>query len=134
MESFESDLFENDELQDRELDAALAEWRAPHAPARLRRRVFREPWWRSAWRVSIRIPLPIAVALAIAVGLGAWRSTLHEVLKVERLDTTAVVAKNVDAASEPDPPVPLQPALQPGKELHPRVISAASDRNPGDQK
>ena len=139
MESFESDLFENDELQNRELDAVLDHWHAPRVPARLRRRVFPdEAWWRRVWRISIRIPLPIAVAVAIAVALGAWWSNSREVLKAESFDARAIpdreFAKTVDSTPHPESQVPLQPALLPDKELHPRVISAASDRNPTDQK
>lgn len=66
--------FEKDELTDAELDSALADWRAPEAPARLRKAIFGEnPWWRRVWGASIRVPLPVAVAFAILVAIAVWR-------------------------------------------------------------
>ena len=65
--------FERDQLEDRELDAMLQEWRTPRIPARLRQAVFpkrSQTLWLRLWTTSIRVPLPIAAALLVADGPG----------------------------------------------------------------
>jgi hypothetical protein len=59
---------------DRQLRKLLQEWRVEDAPESLDARVlgprqapFKDPWWRSLWTGSIRIPMPIALSCAAAV-------------------------------------------------------------------
>jgi len=67
--------FEKNELDDRELDAVLAEWRVPEAPERMRQAIFppEGSWWRRLWSASIRVPLPVAVGLALLLALAVWQ-------------------------------------------------------------
>src|SRR5580698_652125 len=90
--------FEKDELQDRELDGLLQQWRAPQAPARLRQAVFpmpSRPWWLRVWTASIRVPLPVACALllALALGVSLWLRPLpapRTVIKTERVEVPVI--------------------------------------------
>ena len=68
---------EKNDLSDRELDALLAEWKAPQAPAHLRAALFPEvaqPWWlrvcKGLHSDSLASWQP---ALAVVLSLAAWR-------------------------------------------------------------
>ena len=88
----------DDELNDRELDRMLAEWKAPLAPARLRAAVFPDgyrPWWRTVWSASIRIPVPALALIAVLIAIVIWhwpaalspalRQKVHELRPVAEL-------------------------------------------------
>ncbi len=129
---------ENQELNDRDLDGLLREWKAPSAPARLRGRVFGEPdrpWWRKIWTGSIRIPVPVAACLALALALGAWRwiapPPARVLIKTERVEVPVVTERVVTlyrerpVASE----TPAVPMLRPVTELRPRIIRNRNAEN-----
>lgn len=63
---------DKDELTEQELDALLAAWKTPAAPARLRTSLFgaAETKW---WRMSIRIPVPVAALLLVLLAGAAWQ-------------------------------------------------------------
>jgi len=105
--------FERDELTDAELDAALADWRAPAAPASLRAAVFgaHTPWWLRIWGASIRVPLPVAVALAILAAIAVWRWP-HP-----RTNDMAHPSATMDAHE-----------LRPVSVLRPRIIRSGDDQ------
>ena len=131
---------ENQDLNDRELDGLLREWRTPAPPAHLRARVFGEqgrPWWRRIWTVSIRIPLPLAACLTLGLVLGAWRWLVPPqptiVIKTERVEVPVVTERTITRMVYRDrPPVP-QPAavpdLRPVTELRPRIIRSQNAQN-----
>ena len=119
--------FEKDELTDRELDVALAQWKGPLAPARLRRAVFgeRRAWWRRVWSASIRVPVPMACAIAVIAVLGAVKWVRPEpparvVVRTERVEVP-VVRERVVYRDRPAPK-PVAAAWRPVAELRPRII------------
>ena len=125
--------FEKDELQDRELDALLPEWRAPEAPARLREAVFGKPkpWWRRVWTTTIPVPTPVAGALIAALAVGIWLWPRHvsaprTLVKTVQVEVPVVQERVVVRTVYRDRPVPKPPqpiVWQPVAELRPRIIS-----------
>jgi hypothetical protein len=120
--------FDKDALSDRELDAILAAWECPPAPARLRAAVFPEgskPWWRALWSASIRVPVPVVCCLALALALVAWRwfpsATSRVVTKTVYRDR--IVAAPLDTAGS------KVHELQPVAELRVRIIRSRNAKN-----
>ena len=62
-------------LDDQELNNLLKEWKAPGAPASLKRRVLPQPLspWKSPWqwlvKGSIRVPVPVGIAAIVVLAL-----------------------------------------------------------------
>jgi hypothetical protein len=133
--------FEKDELQDRELDGLLQQWRAPQAPARLRQAVFpmpSRPWWFRVWTASIRVPLPVACALllALALGVSLWPRPLpapRTVIKAERVEVPVIQERVVTRTVYLDRKAESPQAWRPVTELRPRVIRSGNDRSRNDQ-
>jgi len=126
---------ENQELNDHELDLLLREWKVPHAPSRVRARVFARsdrPWWRRIWTASIRIPLPVAACLALALALGGWRWLAppqpRVVIKTERVEVPVVTERIVTRLVYRDRPAAV-PKLEPVTELRPRIIRSRNAEN-----
>src|SRR5258708_29876707 len=117
---------ENQDLNDRELDGLLDEWKPPAPPARLRARVFAQqsrPWWRRIWTASIRIPAPVAACLLVALAFGAWqllkqpRVLVKQEIKTERVEVP-VVTERVVYRDRPTPThISTVARLQPVTEL-----------------
>lgn len=135
---------EKNDLSDRELDALLAEWKAPWAPAHLRAALFpdlAQPWWLRIWRVSIRIPLPAAAALAVVLSLAVWRWPVAAPPRVEirtqRVEVPVIEERVVTKTVYRDRVVPSRASqtgsnmqgLQPVAELRPRIIGRRNDQN-----
>jgi hypothetical protein len=129
---------ENRELNDRDLDVLLREWKTPSVPARLRERVFGEPdrpWWRKIWSASIRIPAPVAVCLALALALGAWRwiapAPARVVTKTERVEVPVVTERVITLYRERPAAIKATavPVLRPVTELRPRIIRNRNEEN-----
>jgi hypothetical protein len=130
---------ENQELNDRDLDGLLREWKAPSAPARLRGHVFGgpdRPWWRRIWTASIRIPAPVAVCLAIALVPSAWRWLVppqaRVLIKTERVEVPVVTERVVTRMIYRERPVDESasvPKLRPVTELRPRIIRNRNAEN-----
>ncbi|MGA3095057.1 MAG: hypothetical protein ABSF25_01275 [Bryobacteraceae bacterium] len=120
--------FDKDELSDRELDAILAAWESPPAPARLRAAVFPEaskPWWRALWSASIRVPVPVACFLVLALAFAAWRwfppAAPRAVTKTVYRDR--IVRAPADTAGS------NSHQLQPVAELRVRIIRSRNAKN-----
>jgi hypothetical protein len=135
---------EKNHLSDRELDALLAEWKAPQAPAHLRAALFPEaakPWWLRACKASIRVPLPIAACLAVVLSLAAWRWSVPAPARVEirteRVEVPVVEERVVTKTVYRDRVVPSRASvtgsnrqgLQPVAELRPRIIGRGNAQN-----
>jgi hypothetical protein len=137
--------FEKDELQDRELDGFLRQWRTPQAPARLRQAVFPKPslpWWSRLpfrlWTASIRVPLPVACALllALALGVSLWPRRVpapRTVIKTERVEVPVIQERVVTRTVYLDRTAESPQAWRPVAELRPRVIKSGNDRSRNDQ-
>jgi hypothetical protein len=129
--------FEKDELQDRELDSMLRQWRAPRAPARLRQAIFPapvRPWWLRLWTTSIRVPLPAACALLMALALGVWLwprpvPALRTVVKTERVEVPVIQERVITRTVYRDRKVQFPLAWYPVTELRPRIIRSGNDQN-----
>jgi hypothetical protein len=135
---------EKNALSDRELDALLAQWQAPKAPAHLRAALFPEaaqPWWLRVWKASIRVPLPAAVGLAVVLSLVAWRWSQPAAPRVEigteRVEVPVVRERVVTKTVYRDRVVPSHAsetgsnmqALQPVAELRPRIVRRGNAQN-----
>jgi hypothetical protein len=126
------DPFEDGQLADPELDALLAEWHAPQAPASLRSAVFR-PWWSRMWTASIRIPLPAACCLAALLAAALWHWSrpvpVRVIVRTERVEVPVVKEQVVTRLVYRDRPVPLDiHELQPVAVLRPVIIRSGYDR------
>jgi hypothetical protein len=129
--------FEKDELQDRELDSMLQQWRAPRAPARLRQAVFpapARPWWLRLWATPIRVPLPLACALLLALALGVSLlprpvPATRTVIKTERVEVPVIRERIVTRTVYRDRKVQPPQAWRPVAELRPRIIRRGHDQN-----
>jgi hypothetical protein len=115
--------FEKDELNDRELDAMLPQWKAPSVPARLKAAVFgerRRPWWRRFWGASIHVPVPLACALAVLVILaaGVVARSPRVVVRTERVEVPVVQERVVYRDRAPV----AEATWRPVRELRPRII------------
>ncbi|HUP02696.1 MAG TPA: hypothetical protein VMU19_01825 [Bryobacteraceae bacterium] len=127
--------FEGDQLTDAELDRLLRKWDAPPVPARLRAAIFPDsagPWWRRAWRGSLRVPIPVAAALAFAAALGVWQGSAHrpaprELVRTERVEVPVwkdrVVVKTVYLRRA----APEAELLKPVSELKPRIVQTPDE-------
>jgi hypothetical protein len=142
--------FEKDELQDRELDGLLRQWRAPQAPARLRQAVFPKKsrlWWLKLplktplrlslrlWTTSIRVPLPVACALLVALALGVslWPRPVpatRTVIKRERVEVPVIEERVVTRTVYRDRQVESLKAWRPVAELRPRIIRIGQRKEP----
>ena len=130
--------FEKDSLSDQELDAMMAAWKSPTAPARLRTAIFpvaSAPWWRRIGSISFRVPLPVACAVAILFALEAWRSLTPPptriVIRTERVEVPVVKREVVTQTIYRDRIVErtVPQEWQPVAELRSRIIRRRNDQN-----
>jgi hypothetical protein len=130
--------YDREPLTDQELDAALREWDAPGAPARLRAAVFGapQPWWRRFWTFSIRIPLPVACALVLVLAAAAfafWQRPAPVPLKaappqvIVETKTVEVPVVKVRVVYRDRPQTFT--AWKPVAELRPRIIRSGQHEN-----
>jgi hypothetical protein len=96
-------------LDDKELNSLLHEWKAPGAPATLRRKILRRPQTWTQWltKGTLQIPVPVALLAAIAI-LAVW-------LVAQRPVAEAPIAEPVNGAS-------TLADFQPVQQLEPRVM------------
>ena len=103
-------------LDDRELNRILQQWQAPGAPPSLRVKVLphSSQWWQWLTKGTIRVPVPVGIAAVLALA-----AFLYFVRTPAAEQPTAIQpAKSVSLAD-----------FQPVKQLEPRVIGRANDRN-----
>lgn len=100
-------------LNDKELDALLRQWEAPHAPGGLTEKFFPrgEPLsrWRWLWCGSIRVPVPVGMALCA----------------MRMLSVLVGIARR-EPPAPPVRPVTLSD-FQPVQQLQPRIIRSEND-------
>jgi hypothetical protein len=101
---------------DRELDRILQQWPAPGAPASLHAKVVPpSQWWQWLTKGTIRVPVPLGIAVLLAAAALLYFRTYS-------LTTSQpTAAQPVESVSLAD--------FQPVKQLEPRVIGRANDRN-----
>ena len=103
-------------LDDRELDKILQQWQAPGAPPNLRAKVVPpSQWWQWLTKGTIRVPVPVGIGILLAVAALLY---FRAFLPTAEQPTAVQPAKSVSLAD-----------FQPVKQLEPRVIGRANDRN-----
>ena len=104
-------------LDDRELDRILQQWQAPGAPPSLSGKVLPpSQWWQWLTKGTIRVPVPVGIAALLAVAAFLYLFRTHS--STAEQPTAIQPAKSVSLAD-----------FQPVKQLEPRVIGRANDRN-----
>ena len=103
---------------DLELDRMLRQWPAPGAPPSLRAKVLPQPsqWWQWLTKGTVRVPVPLGIAMLVALAAFFYSFRTH--LPMTEVPTAVQPAKCVTLAD-----------FQPVKQLEPRVIGRANDRN-----